>query len=133
MVPDLTSLDGPRHESHLIVQNFPNVFPDESSGLPPEREVEFTIELIHGAQPISKALYRMAPLRVKEQDVSKIAFHTRYGHHEFLVMPFGLSNALAIFMDLINRVFHEYLDRFVIVFIDDILVYSKTDVYFYKL
>ncbi|GJU11175.1 retrotransposon protein, putative, ty3-gypsy subclass [Tanacetum coccineum] len=64
-------------------------------------------------------------LRVKEQDVSKIAFRTRYGHYEFLVMPFRLTNALAVFMDLMNRVFHEYLDRFVIVFIDDILVYSK--------
>ncbi|GJV02560.1 hypothetical protein Tco_1336129 [Tanacetum coccineum] len=67
-----TSLDGPRHESHLIVQNFPNVFPDESSGLPPEREVEFTIELIHGAQPISKALYRMAP--VDESTICLINF-----------------------------------------------------------
>ncbi|GKC05782.1 putative reverse transcriptase domain-containing protein [Tanacetum coccineum] len=65
-------------------------------------------------------------LRVKEQDVSKTAFHTRYGQYEFLVMPIGLTNTLAIFMDLMNRVFHEYLDKFVIVLIDDILVYSKT-------
>ncbi|GJS73809.1 putative reverse transcriptase domain-containing protein [Tanacetum coccineum] len=182
-------------------------------GLPPEHEVEFTIKLIPGAQPISKAPYKMAPvelkelndqlqellergfirpsvspwgapvlfvkkkdgsmrlcidyrelnriivrnryplpriddlfnelpgakffskidlgsgyhqLYVKEQDVSKIAFQTRYGHYEFRVMSFGLTNALAIFMDLVNRVFHEYLDRFVTVFIDDILMYSKT-------
>nr|GEW31998.1 retrotransposon protein, putative, Ty3-gypsy subclass [Tanacetum cinerariifolium] len=64
-------------------------------------------------------------LRVKEQDVSRTAFCTRYVHYEFLLVPFGLTNALAVFMDLINRVFHEYLDRFVIVFIDGILVYSK--------
>ncbi|GKE24678.1 putative reverse transcriptase domain-containing protein, partial [Tanacetum coccineum] len=199
------SLDGPRLESHPIVQNFP----DELSGLPPENEVELTIELIPGAEPISKALYRMAPVELKErkdhlqelleqgfirssvfpqgapvlfvkkkdgsmrlcidyrelnhitgrnkypiprvnnlfdqlqvarfyskidlrsgyhqeQDVSKIAFRTRYGHYEFLVMSFGLTNALVVFVDLMNRVFYEYLDRFVIVFIDDILVYSKT-------
>nr|GEU50253.1 putative reverse transcriptase domain-containing protein [Tanacetum cinerariifolium] len=65
-------------------------------------------------------------LRVKERDVSKTAFRTRYGYYKFLVMPFGLTNASIVFMDLMNRVFHEYLDKFVIVFIDDILVYSKT-------
>nr|GEU86707.1 putative reverse transcriptase domain-containing protein [Tanacetum cinerariifolium] len=211
-----TSLDGPRLESHPVVRNFPDVFPDELPGLPPKREVEFTIELIPGAQPISKAPYRMAPvelkelkdqlqellergfirpsvspwgapvlfvkkkngsmrlcidyrelnritvinryplsriddlfdqlqgakffskidlrsgyhqLRVKERDVFKTAFRTRYGHYEFLVMPFGLTNALAVFIDLMNRVFHEYLDKFVIVFIDDILrhyLYGET-------
>ena len=63
-------------------------------------------------------------LRVQEGDVTKIEFKTRYGHYEFLVMPFGLTKALTVFMDLMNQVFQPYLDRFVIVFIDDILVYS---------
>ena len=64
-------------------------------------------------------------LRVKSEHILKTAFRTRYGHYEFLVIPFGFTNVLAVFMDLMNRVFNRYLDKFVVVFIDDILVYSK--------
>ena len=65
-------------------------------------------------------------MKIKSEDIPKTAFRTRYGHYEFLVMPFGLTNAPTAFMDLMNRVFHEYLDLFVIVFINDILIFSKS-------
>ncbi|GJX08939.1 putative nucleotidyltransferase, ribonuclease H [Tanacetum coccineum] len=196
-----------------IVRDFEDVFPDDLSGLPPQRQVEFHIDLIPGATPVAKSPYRLAPsemqelseqlqelqdkgfirpshspwgapvlfvkkkdgsfrmcidyrelnkltiknryplpriddlfdqlqgaryfskidlrsgyhqLRVHDDDISKTAFRTRYGHFEFTVMPFGLTNAPAVFMDLMNRVCKPYLDKFVIVFIDDILIYSKT-------
>ena len=196
-----------------VVREFPDVFPEDLPGIPIDREIEFSIDLLPGTSPISKAPYRMAPtelkelkeqlqelldkgfirpsaspwgapvlfmkkkdgtmrlcidyrelnqvtvrnkyplpriddlfdqlqgaqvfskidlrsgyhqLKIKGEDIPKTAFRTRYGHYEFLVMPFGLTNAPAAFMDLMNTVFHKYLDRFVIVFIDDILIFSKS-------
>ncbi|GJU80822.1 putative reverse transcriptase domain-containing protein [Tanacetum coccineum] len=145
---------------------------------PPQRQVEFRVDLVHGATPVAKSPYRLAPsemqelseqlqeelnkltvkncyplpriddlfdqlrgvcpflkvdfwsgyhrLRVHEDAIPKTAFQTRYKHFEPTVMPFGLTNAPAVFMDLMNRVCKPYLGRFVIVFIDDILAYSKS-------
>ncbi|GJT58404.1 putative reverse transcriptase domain-containing protein [Tanacetum coccineum] len=202
-----------RLEDVPIVQDFPEVFPEELLGLPPTRQVEFQIDLMPGAAAVVQTPYLLAPsemkelseqlqelsdkgfirpssspwgapvlfikkkdgsfgmcidyqelnkltvknryplsriddlfdqlqgssvyskidlrssyhqLRVREEDIPKMTFKTRYGHYEFQVMPFGLTNTLAVFMDLMNRVLKPYLDKFVIVFIDDILIYSKS-------
>ena len=66
-------------------------------------------------------------IRVKAEDISKTAFKTRCGHYEYSVMPFGVTNVLSVFMEYMNRIFHPYLDQFVVVFTDDILVNSKSE------
>ncbi|GJR17335.1 putative reverse transcriptase domain-containing protein [Tanacetum coccineum] len=171
--------DKRRLEDVPIIRDFPEVFPEDLSGLPPTRQVEFQIDLIPGAAPVgapvlfvkkkdgsfrlcidyrelnkltvknhyplsriddlfdqlqgsnvySKIDLRLGyhQLRVRKEDILKTTFRTRYGHYEFQVMPFGLTNAPAVFMDLMNRVCKPYLDKFVIVFIDDILIYSRNE------
>jgi hypothetical protein len=70
---------------------------------------------------------RYHQVRIEEEDISKTTFRTRYGHYEFIVVPFGLSNAPTVFMCLMNGVFREYLENFVIVFLDEIIIYSKSE------
>ncbi|WMV33285.1 hypothetical protein MTR67_026670 [Solanum verrucosum] len=185
-----TNFKTPILESVPIINEFLEVFPDDLSSVPPEREIDFNIDLLSDMQPISIPPYLMAPiklkelkeqlkdlldkgfdlteylsmrvtinnkyhlsriddlfdqlqgaiyfsmidlwsgyhqLRVKKDDILRMNFQTRYGHYEFLVMSFGLTNGLVLFINLMNKVFRKYLDRFVIVFIDDILIYSRSE------
>ncbi|GJS27848.1 putative reverse transcriptase domain-containing protein [Tanacetum coccineum] len=130
-----------------VVRDLPEVFPEDLSGLSLTRQVEFHIELIPEAAPVARAPYRLAPaemkelaeqlkelydkgyhqLRVREEDIPKTAFKTRTGHYRVTSLAFGLTNALAVFMDLMNHVCKPYLDKFVIVFLDGILIYSRNE------
>ena len=93
----------------------------------PLPRIDDLMDQLSGATVFSKINLRSVyhQILVKAKDVQKITFRSCYGHYEYVVMPFGVTNAPAIFMDYINRIFHHFLDKFVVVFIDDILIYSR--------
>jgi hypothetical protein len=95
----------------------------------PLPQIEALFDQMKGASVFSKIDLRLGyhQLRIRESDIPKTTFHTRYGLYEYTVMSFELTNAPTYFMYLKNKVFMEYLDKFIVVFIDDILVYSKTE------
>ncbi|GKD39357.1 putative reverse transcriptase domain-containing protein [Tanacetum coccineum] len=116
-----------RLEDVSFVRDFLEVFPKDFLGLTLARLIDGLFDQLQGSSVYSKIDLQSGyhQLRVRDEDIPNTAFKTRYGHYEFQVMPFGLTNALTVFMDLMNRVCKPYLDKFVILFIDDILMYSR--------
>ncbi|GKE72612.1 putative reverse transcriptase domain-containing protein [Tanacetum coccineum] len=125
-------VDEPRIIDIPVVRDFTNVFSELNKltvrNRYPLPRIDDLFDQLQRACPFLKIDFRSGyhQLRVHEDAIPKTAFRTRYGHFEFTVMPFGLTNAPVVFIDLMNRVCKPYLDKFVIVFIDDILIYSKT-------
>ena len=91
--------------------------------------IDYMFDQLRGATVFLKIDLRSGypQVRIKDEDIFKIDFRTRYSHYEFVIMPFRLTNARAVFIYLMNNIIHKYLDKFVVVFIDDFLIYSKTE------